>query len=79
MSVVEDMYDECLARGQSARTVPDAKDRVLVRSGLRRGARSAGVKVRTADRDGVVLVARVDAQVWHDDAATMRAKLTPPP
>lgn len=78
MSLAEDMFDECLAQGQSARTVPDAQDRVRLRSGLRRRARAAGVRVRTADRDGVVLVARVDARVWQDDAATMRAKLTPP-
>lgn len=78
MRLAEDMFDECSAQGQSARTVSDAQDRVRLRNGLRRRARAAGVRVRTAHRDGVVLVARVDARVWQDDAATMRAKLTPP-
>jgi hypothetical protein len=36
------------------------------------------MRIRTAQMDDVVVVARLDASVWHDDAATMRSKLTPP-
>ena len=28
--------------------------------------------------DHAVVVARLDAELWRDDRATMRAKLTPP-
>ena len=78
MSLAEDMYEQCLAEGQAARDVPTEPARVGLRADLRRLARVAGVRIRTADRDGVVLVARLDAAVWRDDAATMKAKLTPP-
>lgn len=78
VGLVEEMYEECVAAGQSARVVEVAADRGRLRAELRRLARAGGVRVRTAERDGVVLVARLDAAVWRDDAATMRAKLTPP-
>ena len=77
MTLAEDMYGECVAQGQSARRVPTEAARQQLRADLRRLARSAGVRIRTADRDGVVLIARLDAAIWQDDPATMRAKLTP--
>lgn len=78
MSLCDEMYAECVADGQSARIVADESDRLRLRAELRLRARTGGVRVRTADRGGVVLIARLDAAVWQDDAATMAAKFTPP-
>ena len=36
-----------------------------------------GVRIRTARMGDTVVVARLDARLWKDDAATMRRKLTP--
>ena len=71
-----EMMSQCLAEGQAARTVASDDDAAAVRQSLRESARSRRVRVRTARRESAVVVARVDAAVWTDDAATMRAKLT---
>jgi hypothetical protein len=49
-----------------------------VRADLRSLARDAGVRIRTARMESTVVIARLDAAIWQDDAATMRRKLTPP-
>jgi hypothetical protein len=36
------------------------------------------VRIRTARMDSTVVIARLDAAIWQDGAATMRRKLTPP-
>jgi hypothetical protein len=48
-----------------------------LRAALRRLGRARDVRLRTARMDETVVVARLDAQLWQDDRATMRAKLTP--
>jgi len=72
------MLAECAREGQCARRVPDEQDAAQVRSALRRGARTRGMSIRTARIDDAVVVVRTDAALWGEDAATMRAKLTPP-
>lgn len=71
------MLAECAARGQSARRVADPEADGL-RAELRVLARAQRMRIRTARIDDVVVVARLDAQLWSDDAATMRTKLRPP-
>lgn len=76
-STAEAMLAECQSAGQSARRVPAAAADDL-RIELRAKARQQQMRIRTAQMDDVVVVARVDASLWNDDTATMRAKLAPP-
>lgn len=76
-SVAEGMLADCESAGQSARRVPAATANDL-RVALRDTARQRQMRIRTAQMEDVVVVARVDARLWNDDAATMRAKLVPP-
>lgn len=72
------MFAETVRDGQSARRVPDDADAERLRALVRDFGTEQAVRLRTARLDDSVLVARLDAQVWRDDRATMRAKLTPP-
>lgn len=72
------MFAEVVADGQSARTVADEAVAAEVREALRTRGREARVRLRTARIDDLVVAARLDAAIWSDDTATMRAKLTPP-
>jgi len=72
------MFAEVVAEGQSAWTVVDESAAVAIRAALRMRSREAGLRLRTARTDGLVVAARLDAAIWTDDTATMRAKLTPP-
>lgn len=75
-STADAMLAECESVGQSARRVPaEAADDLRVE--LRAKAREQQMRIRTAQMDDVVVVARVDASLWNDDTA-MRAKLAPP-
>jgi hypothetical protein len=76
--LAEEMFAEAQRDGQSARSVVDDVDAEEVREALRRLGRTSGVRLRTARMGPTVVVARADAQLWRDDQATMRAKLTPP-
>ena len=71
------MLAECESAGQSARRVPAGAADEL-RAELRARARQQQMRIRTAQMDDVVVVARTDASLWNDDTATMRAKLAPP-
>ncbi len=71
------MLAECASAGQSARRVAAAVADDL-RVELRAKAREQQMRIRTAQMDDVVVVARLDASLWNDDTATMRAKLAPP-
>lgn len=75
--LAREMFDECLAEEQSARTVHDSDLAERVRAEIRRLARANGVRIRTARMDHAVVVVRLDARVWTEGAATMRQKLTP--
>jgi hypothetical protein len=63
---------------QSARRIPDDHVADAVRIRIRQLARADGVRIRTARMDDAVVVVRLDAKVWTEDAATMRRKLAPP-
>ncbi len=76
-SIAETMLAECDSAGQSARRVPAAAADDL-RVELRAKARQQQLRIRTAQMDDVVVVARLVASLWNDDTATMRAKLAPP-
>ena len=71
------LLDEALQREQSARRVPSDGDAEAVRRTVRRLARERDVRIRTARMADTVVVVLADAAIWSDDAATMRAKLTP--
>lgn len=82
MTTADDLAQALFARAQQegqavVRCGPETPDDD-VRARVRALARAAGVKVRTGIVDGAVVVARTDAGLWTDDAATMRAKLAAP-
>jgi hypothetical protein len=70
--VAREMLSECVRDGQAVREV---RSDGLVRQ--IRQARDVDLRIRTARIDDTVAVVRTDALIWHDDRATMRAKLTP--
>ena len=72
------MFAETVREGQSAREVIDDLQADRLRQALRHLGRASGVRLRTARMADTVVVARLDSQLWQDDGATMRAKLTPP-
>jgi hypothetical protein len=76
-ALAEQMFDETAEDGQSARRVVEDAEAQRLRTLLRDLGRARGVRLRTARIDQTVAVARLDAAVWQDDQATMRAKLTP--
>jgi hypothetical protein len=76
-ATAQQMFEECLTDGQSVRAMAEKPAADAIRGELRRLARAQGVRIRTAWFDQTVAVVRLDAQVWSDDAATMRSKLTP--
>lgn len=75
--LAQEMFDECLRDEQSARHIPDDERAAAVREQLRRLGRERHTRIRTARLNETVVLVRVDAQIWKDDAATMRRKLTP--
>lgn len=79
---VEAFADELWARArdaeQSVGRVASDEDAERVRARVRRLAAAAGIAVRTARHDDTVVVVRLDAAVWQESSASMRAKLTPP-
>ena len=60
---------------QCVRRIPDDRMAAAVRQRVRELARADGIRIRTARSGEAVVVVRLDAQVWHEDAATMRRKL----
>lgn len=75
--VAAEMLAESADSGQSARTVIADADAAVLRQVLRQSARAEQVQIRTARLGTAVVLVRVDADLWIEDAATMRAKLTP--
>lgn len=75
--LAHELWTQCLAEEQSARRVTCETEADEIRAQVRRLAREAGVRIRTACMGDSVVVVRLDARVWNDDAATMRRKLTP--
>ena len=65
-------------RGQAVVRCDDTIPTDEVRARIRSLARDDRMPVRTAMIDDVLVVARLDAQLWSDDTPTMRAKLTAP-
>ena len=72
------MLAQAAVDGQSARTVPSDADAQALRRALRELSRADAIGIRTARIGTAVVVVRVDADLWKQDAATMRTKLTPP-
>jgi hypothetical protein len=72
-----EMWEEARREEQSARRVASDLDAETIRRGIRRHARAAGARVRTARMDGTVVAVRLDAAVWGESAAVMRRKLSP--
>ena len=75
--LTHELWTQCLAEEQSVRRVTSEKEANETRAQVRRLAREAGVRIRTARMGDTVVVVRLDARIWKDDAATMRRKLTP--
>jgi hypothetical protein len=76
--VAAEMWAVARSEEQCARRIPDDADAAAVRAAVRALARTEGVRIRTARMDDAVVVVRLDAAVWAEDAATMRRKLAPP-
>lgn len=72
-----EMWSTARSEQQCARVVPDDGVAREVRERVRRLALADGIKVRTARFGDTVVIVRLDAEVWNEDAATMRWKLTP--
>lgn len=72
-----EMWSTARSEQQCARVVPDDGVAREVRERVRRLALADGIKVRTARLGDTVVIVRLDAEVWNEDAATMRRKLTP--
>ena len=75
--LAEALLAAAIAEEQGVRRVADDADAAAVRARVRVLARERGARIRTARLEGTVVVVRTDAAVWHEDAATMRRKLTP--
>lgn len=75
--VAEQMFAECVDEEQSTRVVRSDAEAKHLRDALRRLARAARVKVRTAHLDDAVIVVRLDAAVWNESTEVMRQKLMP--
>lgn len=73
--IAADMWRTARSTEQCTRSVADDELAARVRAEVRALAATDGIGVRTARIDGAVVVVRVDAAVWSEDAATMRAKL----
>jgi hypothetical protein len=71
------IWAEARSAEQCVRPVPDDVLAAEVRRRVRRLAAADGVRVRTARIGDSVVVVRLDAAVWTQDAATMRRKLAP--
>ena len=76
-AVARAMVDTATAEEQCVRRVPGDADAAAVRARVRTLARQRGLRIRTARLDDTVAVVRLDAAVWHQDAATMRRLLAP--
>lgn len=76
--LAERMLESCARDQQCARRVPDDAEADALRVRLRVLARDRGIRIRTARLDDAVVVVLADADVWHEDGATMRRKLAPP-
>jgi hypothetical protein len=70
------MLERCRRDGHAVRRVPDDEEAGALRAAIRATARAVGLRIRTARIDDTVVVVRTDADIWTDDRATMRAKLT---
>lgn len=61
-----------VAVGQAELRMDESTPTVAVRQRIRQIARSRRLRVRTALRDGTLLVARTDAGLWQQPASIMR-------
>ena len=69
------LWERARADEQAVRVVEDEDVAAEVRARVRRLASEEGVRIRTARMGDKVAVVRLDAAIWRQDAATMRAKL----
>lgn len=75
MTVATRLLEQCIETGQASQYVPP-NDVDHVRDEIRRLARTRDVHIRTAVlEDSLVVIARLDADIWGDDSPTMRRKL----
>jgi hypothetical protein len=70
------MWSTARVNEQCVQAVPDDSVASEVRQLVRRLAREDGIRIRTARMGDSVVVVRLDAQIWKQDATTMRRKLT---
>jgi hypothetical protein len=77
----DDLAAELLRRAvddeQVAHRIHPEDDVDGIRRRVRQLARERGIRIRTGMVDGALIVIRVDARVWNEPEAVMRAKLTP--
>ncbi|WP_158862480.1 hypothetical protein [Leifsonia sp. AG29] len=70
------LFESARREEQTTEPLSAIGDLDAVRAEIRRLAREAGVQIRTGILEERLVVLRADARVWHEDTATMRAKLT---
>ena len=70
------LFETARQEEQTTQPLSEIDDVDAVRAEVRRLAREAGVQIRTGILEERLVVLRADARVWHEDTATMRAKLT---
>ncbi len=74
MTIASELLSSCMDAGQASRYVPP-NDVDHVRDEIRRLARGRDVHIRTAVLEGsLVVIARLDSDVWSNDTAVMREK-----
>ena len=76
-TIAQDMWAIAREQEQCVRRVDSDEVAGRIRVGLRRLAARDRIRIRTARLADTVVVVRLDARVWGQDAATMRAKLSP--
>lgn len=74
-ATAQDMWAIAREQEQCARRIESDDLAARIRAELRRLAARDRIKIRTARLADTVVV-RLDARVWRQDAATMRAKLS---
>jgi hypothetical protein len=75
VEVAEGLWRRARDQQQAVVRVDDDEVAAQIRATVRRLAAAEGVRIRTARMGQGVAVVRLDADIWRQDAETMRRKL----
>ena len=76
LELAQHLFDRAARDEQCAHRISPDDDIPAVRETIRRLARAASLRIRTAVIDGVLVVVRADAKIWTDPTNVMRSKLS---